>query len=161
MSGMAAPAVQVGSATQRRLVIVCCCAKKADTLVPIPALDLYQEGPVPQLRARVGHRPDLRSRIRVLSAEHGIVGADTPLLPYDRPLDMDRAVVLRPAVTRALWREMHVNGVPEEVLVAVEPLYLVLLADLLAVPGVRIRWITDPMADWSATESVLKEWGWQ
>ncbi|MDW5325356.1 hypothetical protein [Plantactinospora sp. KLBMP9567] len=44
----------------------------------------------------------------------------------------------------------------EEVLVAVEPLYLVLLAVL----GVRIRWITDPVAEWSVTESVLKEWGW-
>ncbi|MGH3771949.1 MAG: DUF6884 domain-containing protein, partial [Pseudonocardiaceae bacterium] len=108
-----------------RMVIVGCTARKALTPGPFPALELYQGGCVPQIRARLGGDPRLRARVRFLSAEHGLVTADTPLHPYDRPLDPDRAGQLRPAVIAALHREMTTDGVPHEVLVVAEPLYLV------------------------------------
>ncbi|MFI9644374.1 DUF6884 domain-containing protein [Micromonospora sp. NPDC051925] len=149
-----------GEVDRGRLVIVGCCKSKTITAVPVPALDLYLSGPVPTLRAHLGHQPDRRSRIRILSAEHGIVTADTPLLPYDRPLDPDRAAALRPVVAHAMRQEMDANGVPSEVLVVVEPLYLVLVADLLAVPGIRVRWVPDPVAGWPEAENILKEWKW-
>ncbi len=144
-----------------RMVIVGCTARKAVTLGPLPALELYEGGCVPQLRARLGGGPQLRARVRFLSAEHGLVTADTPLHTYDRPLDPGRAVELRPAVMAALRREMTTEGVPHEVLVVAEPLYLVLLADLLALPArPRVHWVPDHAHGWPQARAVLDQWGW-
>jgi Family of unknown function (DUF6884) len=144
-----------------RLVIVGCSAEKAPGPGPHRALELYDGGCVPPLRSRLGHDPRLRSRIRFLSAEHGLVTADTRLHPYDRPLDPARAAYLRPSVMATLGREMEAGGVPREVLVVAEPLYLVLLADLLALPArPRVRWVPDHAHGWPQASDVLDEWGW-
>ncbi len=144
-----------------RMVIIGCSARKAATPGPLPALELYEGGCVPPLRTRLGSDPRLRARVRFLSAEHGLVTADTPLHTYDRPLDPDRAVLLRPAVMSALRREMAADGVPHEVLVVAEPLYLVLLADLLALPArPRVHWIPDHAHGWAQARAVLDQWGW-
>jgi len=144
-----------------RMVILGCSARKADASGPLPAFELYEGGCVPPLRARLGGDPRLRARVRFLSAEHGLVTADTSLHTYDRPLDPDRAVVLRPAVMSALHHEMASGGIPHEVLVVVEPLYLVLLADLLSLPArSRVHWIPDPAHGWPQACTVLDQWGW-
>jgi len=144
-----------------RLVIVGCSANKATTAGPLPALELYDGGCVPPLRARLGGQPRLRARVRFLSAEHGLVTADTLLHPYDRPLDGQRAVELRPHVASALGRDMAAHGVPEEILLVAEPLYLVLLADLLALPArPRVQWIPDHANGWPQARAVLDDWGW-
>lgn len=144
-----------------RMVIVGCSARKAVTPGPLAALELYEGGCVPPLRARLGGQPQLRARVRILSAEHGLVTADTPLHTYDRPLDPGRAAELRPAVMAALHREMTIDGVPHEVLVVAEPLYLVLLADLLALPArPRVQWIPDHAHGWPQASAVLDQWGW-
>lgn len=144
-----------------RMVIVGCTARKTSARGPVPALELYNGGCVPTLRARLGADPRLRARVRFLSAEHGLVSADTPLHPYDRPLDPDRVAELRPEVMAALDREMSTDGIPAEVLVVAEPLYLVLLADLLALPArPRLHWISDPAHGWSQARAVLDDWGW-
>ena len=93
----------------QRLVIVGCSAEKTPTTQPLPALDLYDGGCVPPLRARLGHRPELRARVRFLSARHGLVTADTPLNTYDRPLDPARAANLRPQVWMDLMAETAHN----------------------------------------------------
>lgn len=144
-----------------RLVIVGCSAEKTVTDGPLPALELYDGGCVPALRARLGGDARLRARVRFLSAEHGLVTADTLLRPYDWPLDPERAKALRPRVTAALEKEMTTAGVPEEVLVVAEPLYLVLVSDLLALPGrPRVHWIPDHAHGWPQAAVVLDQWGW-
>lgn len=143
------------------LVIVGCCADKVATDLPLPALDLYNGGCVPPLRQRVGHRAGLRARVRFLSAQHGLISASTPLLPYDRPLDPKRATQLRPTVWAALRADVATTGMPDRVLVVAEPLYLVLLADLLAEPSrPRSIWIPDHAGGWPDAAAVLDEWGW-
>jgi hypothetical protein len=148
------------SASLRRsqLLIAGCSRRKTATTAPLPALELYQGGCIPSLRARVGTDPQLRSRIRILSAEHGLIPADTPLLPYDRPLDAGRAAQLRPAVARALAHAGIAAGMPREVLVIAGPLYQALLAEALP-PGVPATWIRDPY-DWPSAAAVLDLWGW-
>ncbi|GIG57169.1 hypothetical protein Lfu02_15410 [Longispora fulva] len=143
-----------------RRCIVACSAEKTFTTHPVPALDLYQGGAVPPLRARLGGQPALRSRVRILSAEHGLIGADELLLPYDRPLDADRAVQLRPLVREQLAAEE--SGAPvTEWLVIAEPLYLVLLADLLAHPArPQLHWVHDHAHGWPQAAAVLDGWGW-
>jgi hypothetical protein len=99
--------------------------------------------------------------VRFLSAEHGLITADTPLRPYDRPLEAARAAALRPAVAASLATEMRANGVPSEVLVVAEPLYLVLLADLFALPDrPRVHWVPDHAHGWPQASAVLDQWGW-
>lgn len=144
----------------RRLVIVGCSQRKTPTATPVPALELYQGGAVVPLRTRIGMDARARARVRILSAEHGIVHADAPLLPYDRPLDPERAHALRGHVAACLNAELIRDGVPDEVLIVVEPLYLVLVADLLARPSVRVYWMPDPATDWSRATAVLDGWGW-
>jgi len=152
-SGMGVPADPILS----RIVIVPCCARKTATTVPVAALDLYQDGPVPKLRERLGAHPPHRQRIRILSAQHGVVDADTLLLPYDRPLDEARARQLRPQVTQRL-RDAQLGLV--EALIVADPLYLTLVADLLAVPKLRVHWVPDPFDGWTQAAAVLDGWGW-
>lgn len=156
----AAPDVDRASAA-RSLVVVGCSARKTGDERPIAALDRYLGGAVPQVRARLGAVPAFRDRVRILSAEHGLLHADTPIGGYDRALDPDRAAQLRPAVTGRLVAEFRRSGVPEDVLVVAEPLYLVLLADLLALPArPRVHWVPDPASGWPRASAVLDAWGW-
>lgn len=144
-----------------RLVIAGCSRQKVTGPGPYPALELYDSGCVPPLRARLGHDARLRARVRFLSAEHGFVTADTLLRWYDRPLTPGRAVELRPQVTAALAAEFAIDGVPDEVLVIAVPSYLVLLADLLALPArPRVHWIPDHAHGWPHAAAVLDRWGW-
>jgi len=141
-----------------RLVIAGCSRRKQARTIPVPALELYEGGSIPWLRARLGSCPRLRRRVRILSAEHGLLEADSPLLPYDRLLDAGRARQLAAAVTAALTRDWAVGGAPGEVLVIAEPLYLVPLAALLATQA-RVHWIPDPR-DTAQAARVLDQWGW-
>jgi hypothetical protein len=145
----------------KHLVIVGCCAEKITTRQPLPALDLYDGGCVPPLRARLGHQPRLRARVRFLSAQHGLVNADTPLHSYDRPLDPARAAELRPRVWARLRAELLETDTPTDVLVIAEPLYLVLIADLLAVhERPRLHWISDHAHGWPQAAAILDSWKW-
>jgi hypothetical protein len=140
------------------LVIVGCSRRKRNTLAPVPALELYEGGCIPQLRDRLG---GLRQSLRILSAEHGLIGADEPLLPYDRPLTPSRAAQLRPQAEAALARTFLESGFPHRVLVVAEPLYQGLVNGLLvSLPGTpRLELVDDPR-DWTAVSATLDSWGW-
>ncbi|GAA4466433.1 DUF6884 domain-containing protein [Phytohabitans houttuyneae] len=145
----------------RQLVIVGCSAEKTATREPLPALELYDGGCVPPLRARLGRLPRLRARVRFLSAQHGLITADTPLHTYDRPLDAARAAELRPPVWARLRAQLRETGMPTDILVIAEPLYLVLIADLLAAPErPRVHWIPDHAHGWPHAAAVLDRWKW-
>lgn len=135
-----------------------CSRRKAEA--PAPALELYAGGIAPQLRVRCGHRLDLRRRIFFLSARHGLVRADTRLCHYDQPLTPGRTAALRPLIGRTLRRHLAQLAVPARLLVVADPLYLVLVADLLAQEDRPIvRWIPDPRG-WIEAAAVLDEWNW-
>lgn len=137
-----------------------CSRRKAAASCPLPALELYTGGIAPQLRARFGRHPQLRQRIFFLSARHGLVAADNRLSPYDEPLTPAQADALRPVVHRTLRWQLAELGTRPQLLVVAEPLYLVLLADLLSGPDrPPVRWIPDPRG-WEQTATVLTEWNW-
>lgn len=141
-----------------RLVIAGCSRRKLATRVPVAALDLYQGGCIPWLRSRLASAPHLRARVRILSAQHGLLKADQPVLPYDRPLDPQRAAEMQLLITIALAREWAADGSPREVLVVAEPLYLIPLAAILATPAI-VHWVPDPY-DTDAAERILRRWEW-
>ena len=96
-----------------------------------------------------------------LSAEHGVVGADTPLLPYDRSMCPARVEVLRARVAGRLRAEVLADGMPREVLVIAEALYLHLIVDLFWIPDrcPRLIWVSDHTR-WPQAAAVLDRWGW-
>lgn len=141
------------------MVIAGCSRRKLQTGVPVPALDLYQGGCIPALRALAQETGWLRSRTWILSAEHGLLHADAPLLPYDRRMDEQRAALLRTAACRHLQEEFRQRGLPREVLVIAEPLYQLALADLVSLAGAdRVRWVDDPAREWDQASAVISTW---
>lgn len=143
------------------LVIVGCSRRKRFTSAPIPALELYEGGCIPQLRRRLGPYRVFCDRLRILSAEHGLIKGDRLLLPYDRVLTAQRAAELQPQVAQALHRDIQTGGLPRTVLVVAEPRYQALvteaLADRFACPDLRT--ISD-VRDWYAVSTILDGWGW-
>lgn len=141
------------------IVIAGCSRRKTPASAPVPALDLYQGGCIPALRACAEAKPGLRRRIWILSAQHGLLHAETLVLPYDRRMDPARAARLCPAVRQCLQAECDRNGMPCEVLVIAEPVYQLALADLGALAGHdRVRWFSDPASDWRKAEAVIGTW---
>jgi hypothetical protein len=141
------------------IVIAGCSRRKMPAGAPGPALDLYQGGCIPALRACAEAKPGLRSRIWILSAQHGLLHAETLVLPYDRRMEPVRAAQLCPAVGHCLQAECDRNGMPPEVLVIAEPLYQLALAGLGTLVGHdRVRWFSDPASDWGRAEAVIDSW---
>jgi hypothetical protein len=141
------------------MIIVGCSRRKTATTIPVPALELYQGGCIPALRARAARQPGLRARTWIISAEHGLLHADTALLPYDRHMDPGRALALRSQVDERLRAECRHHGTPRAVLVIAEPVYQLALAGLPGLVGRdRVRRISDPVTGWSAAAAVLDHW---
>ncbi|ASO21573.1 hypothetical protein FHR81_003217 [Actinoalloteichus hoggarensis] len=156
------------SATNRRLtaagglIIVGCSRRKLDTTDPVPALRLYQGGCVPQLREHLAERPDLRARVRILSAEHGLLHPDQPITPYDHRITSTLAARrLGRRVGPQLDTELAADSPITDILTIVEPLYLVALTRLFDhLDRIRLTCLPDPRG-WAAAEAVLDDWGWR
>lgn len=144
----------------RHVVIVGCSARKLSTTTPVAALDLYRGWCVPALRAYVHRRPRLREHILVLSAQHGLIHAEHPLLPYDQSLTPQRAADLRPDVHQA-WVQHTRRAAVGELLLLLEPAYLELIGpSLLRHPPTAAHWIPDPTRMWEYATTVMDKWGW-
>ncbi|WP_158851152.1 DUF6884 domain-containing protein [Saccharothrix deserti] len=140
------------------LVIVSCSREKAVTTTPVPALDLYQGALVPHLRE---HLADVyRSRIRILSAEHGLLHPDEPIGTYDHKLrSLGEAERLQERVSARLAADLAAPTL-RQVLVVLEPLYLTAAACLFDyVPPLGLTLLPEP-SDWSGASVVLTRWGW-
>lgn len=138
------------------LVVIGCSRRKRPSLKPVPALDLYQGACFPQLRARL--IPELRDRVRILSAKHGLVTANQRLYPYDQRLTPQRACDLRRREADTIAEAL--DGM-DEVLVVAERRYLhVVLRPIRTHPGrPRLRWVANPAA-WAEVSAVLDSWSW-
>lgn len=140
------------------IILTTCSAHKLETMTPTPALDLYQGGYVPTLRATMQAAP-IPAAIFILSAKHGLLAAQDRILPYDQPLTLERAQELRPQV----WADLHRRVFPlhpQDMLIVAEPLYLLLVADLFGVriPPLRLYWEPDLYAPSPLCEEVYAQW---
>ena len=141
------------------MVIAGCSRRKSAPPGPVPALELYQGGCIPALRKVAETWPVLRARTWIISAEHGLLHASTPLLPYDRRMDRARALRLRRLADQALREEFSAHGLPCEVLVIAEPDYQLALTGLPALAGEdRVTWIDDPAGGWERAARILDCW---
>lgn len=141
------------------MVIAGCSRRKTATASPVPALDLYQGGCIPALRARAAGQPELRARTWIISAQHGLLHADALVLPYDRRMDPSRALALRSQVDHRLEADCQRRGTPRAVLVIAEPVYQLALTGLPRIVGRdRVHWINYPASGWAGAEAVLDYW---
>lgn len=149
-------------APQHGLIILGCSHRKLQTHMPVPALQLYQGGCVPQLRERLAHNEAWRARIRILSAAHGLLAAQDLVHSYDCRLTTHRqARRLRAVVSAQLDLELRRSLELSHVLVIAEPLYLVALHRFVAhLDRLTVRWISDPRG-WESGSAVLDSWGWR
>ncbi|SHF60560.1 DUF6884 domain-containing protein [Streptoalloteichus hindustanus] len=140
------------------LLVVSCSRKKLVTTAPIPALELYQGALVPHLREHLA--PAKRARIRILSAEHGLLHAGDPIDTYDRKLrNRSEAEALQNRVTARLTADLRTPAL-RHVLVVLEPLYLTAAACLFNhAPPIELTLLPNP-ADWAGAKAVLSQWGW-
>lgn len=97
-----------------RLLVLTCSARKHRTPHPVPEWYRY-DGVLFRLckRLQADRRfpPDVR--IRILSAEHGVLTPETPIAWYDRRRDDARAAALRESVPRALRGAVAVEHASE------------------------------------------------
>lgn len=143
------------------LIIVGCSRRKLVTCAPIPALELYQGALVPHLREHLA-AADLayRSRIRILSAEYGLLHPDDLISTYDHQLTTRaEAERLRERVSPRLNADLGTPALAH-VLVVLDSLYLLAAGRLFDyTPPLRLSIILDP-SDWTSTATILTRWRW-
>ncbi|MBX0330085.1 hypothetical protein K2Z83_20670 [Oscillochloris sp. ZM17-4] len=87
----------------RRLMIIACGATKRHDAGLLPAIDRYDGPPYRTLRANLRElAEDRRPTIRILSAEFGLIPAETPIPDYDHRMTQARALALQGQVRAAL-----------------------------------------------------------
>lgn len=111
------------------LLVQACSKSKNNPEGPVPALDLYSGYffKIIKKSIREGQFDD-RLDISILSAEHGLIGAETEVGWYDRRMDRSRAAELVPTVQAGL--RDRVDGTYETVFVNVGSVYRRALGDL-------------------------------
>jgi hypothetical protein len=97
----------------------------------MPALDLYQGGGIPEIRAYIGNLVAMRQRTFILSARYGLLGADDLIESYDAVLTLTDVLRMRASVWAEIQRRILTPHRPSMIFVLAEPLYFALAADLL------------------------------
>lgn len=88
-----------------RFLILSCSASKFNTMEPLPALDRYRGPAFTIVRRYLRTNPAVLTtdlQIAILSAEHGLIGPETRIPPYDRRMTRPRAAELQSQVTAEL-----------------------------------------------------------
>lgn len=110
----------------------------------MPALNLYQGGGIPEIRAFIGDLAAMRQQTFILSARYGLLGADDLIVPYDAVLTLADALRMRPSVWTEIQHRILTPRWPDTIFVFAEPLYFALAADLLeGTPNTHIIWEPD------------------
>lgn len=143
---------------EQGLIIVSCSREKLVTTNPVPALELYQGALVPRLRDHLA--PEHRVRVRILSAEHGLLHPDDLVDTYEHKLrTRGEAQALQTRVAARLTMDLRAEGL-RHLLVVLEPLYQIAVECMFDhVPPLKATLLPDPI-DWPGTSAVLSGWGW-
>lgn len=144
-----------------RCLILSCSRTKNSLPEPLPAVQRYT-GPLYQvLRRYLRETPATESLLAVyiLSARHGLIDSQTPILPYDQKMTPARAAELHTAVLHKVEQEIAPIGYAE-IFLAMGQIYLLALDGLDNVLGVDTKVITArSSAGTKLTE--LRNWLWE
>lgn len=136
-----------------RLLVLACSARKHRTPGPVPAWYRY-DGVLFRVckRLQADARFPADVRVRIVSAEHGLLTPDTPVAWYERRLDPARAAELREAVTVAIRRVVEEDDV-SEIYLALGAVYRAAVGSLPA--GIPVR---GAPASIGTMQSSLRRW---
>jgi hypothetical protein len=94
-----------------RLMIISCGATKRHDPGLLPAIERYSGPPYRTLRASLRELAQARRpAIRILSAEFGLIAAETPIPDYDHRMTPARASELAEQVRLSLWLALEHGG---------------------------------------------------
>ena len=98
--------------SKRRLLILSCSKRKRTVPGLLPAIERYNGPAFQVLRRFLREQPDKAELLQVyiLSAAHGLISADCPILLYDRKMTLARAAELQPEVLAAFAEIMPSSG---------------------------------------------------
>lgn len=147
----------------RRLIFVSATAGQREQRELVKAWELYQGGCLPYLRQRLADYPAHRGRVRLISAEYGLLHPHTMVPPSRRLMTEERAAQLRPRARAALLDEAARYGVPREVVMVTEPPYHLVVTDIYRIAGTLPHTslcTARPDEAWPKAAAVLDDWGW-
>jgi hypothetical protein len=147
----------------QRMIFVSATAAARDQGHPVTAWDLYQGGCLAQLRERLADHPEHRGRVRLVSAEHGLLHPHTSVPPSSREMTEDRARQLRPQARDMLLEEFGRYGVPRDVMLLIEHPYHHVVRDIFQIPGlIPHTSLSDAISaeHWPLVAAVLDRCGW-
>ncbi|MBK8989768.1 MAG: hypothetical protein IPM39_27530 [Chloroflexi bacterium] len=146
---------------KKRCLILSCSRAKHGAPELLPAVQRYT-GPMYQvLRRYLREKPEEAATliIYILSARHGLIDSQTPILPYDQKMTPARAAELHTAVLHKVEQEIAPVGYAE-IFLAMGQTYLLALDGLDNVLGVDTKVITArSSAGTKLTE--LRNWLWE
>lgn len=111
----------------RRLLIISCSQRKRPDPGLLPAVDRYDGPAFRVLRRYLRGNPANPPDIHILSAEFGLIPADTPIPVYDRRMTTSRARELRD-VTATAFRQLVTSAPYAKLHLALSKDYLAALA---------------------------------
>jgi hypothetical protein len=148
----------------RRLIFVSATAGQCEQSELVAAWELYQGACLPELRDRLADSPAHRGRVRLISAEYGLLHPHTMVPPPTRRLmTEERAAELRPRARAALLDEAARYGVPREVLMVTEHPYHLVVTDIYRILGAlphTSHFSARPDEASPKVAAVLDDWGW-
>jgi hypothetical protein len=147
----------------QRMIFVSATAATRDQGQLVTAWDLYEGGCLPQLRERLAEHPRHRGRVRLVSAEYGLLHPHTSVPPTSREMTEVLAHQLRPRARDMLLEEFARYGVPRDVMLLIEHPYHHVVRDLFQIPGLKPRVSlsdANPGEHWPLVAAVLDRWGW-
>lgn len=145
----------------RRCLIVGCSRTKVDSPQPLPAIQRYDGPAFRVIRRYLSHAPEgvKDVGIFVLSAEFGLIAAETEISSYDRLMTTARAAELRPSVLQAAQADICPRYYAE-VFLSMGKTYLEALKGLEVLLGDDVQVIvSDSASGQKLTE--LQRWLWR
>ena len=131
----------------------------------VAAWDRYQGGCLPRLRDRLAGSAAHLARVRLISAEHGLLHPLTNVPPETGVMTEQQAREHQPLAMEKLRAEFTRDGMPRELMVLTEFPYSLVIDDLFHVepprPHISLFTMT-PGGDrsWTPIAAKLDDWGW-
>lgn len=145
------------STTKRKLLLIACSDRKIRTKGLLPALERY-DGPNYQVirkAMREGYFPP-NVDIKILSAKFGLIDAETRIPYYDRRMDRERAIGLRPQILHDLQKIFRGNE-HSEVFVNLGKTYILAINGLHDIVGHNVR-VTSARGGIGSKAKHMKQW---
>jgi hypothetical protein len=145
----------------RRLIFVSATAGQREQRELVAAWELYQGGCLPELRQRLADYPEHRGRVRLISAEYGLLHPHTMVPPSRRLMTEERAAQLRPRARAVLLDEAVRYGVPREVVMVTEHPYHLVVTGIYRIAGTLPHtslFTVRPDEAWPKVAAVLDDW---